>query len=287
MMNNWKLLTLNPKTLAPATDLIHRGVQFIAMVGKFYVENQPDDSHTNLEWLNDQEVLAGNWADSPKGKFRFAMRSKELTLLMYDKDMNEVDNCRLEGLTNAQILDWVKIHLHQFEVDSDKMKLDIHYDIPHHATDDGATYSFQNPELFAEIAKHRENSDLILRAFAAQYKTASTVRTWPHHFDHGAYIPMTFDENGNATKSFSIGMGIHDEASDEPYYYITTWSADGDNSYDNVPDLPHGEWLSSPFNGAVLRASDIAAIPTVEGQAKALCEFMLAGIATSKVIIGV
>ena len=283
----WKLLTHNPSDLTPSIDQIHRGVQFISMVGKFYVENQADDSHTNMEWLEDKEVLAGNWAPSPKGSFRFAMRSSELTLIMYDQDMNEVDNCQLNGLNNGQILDWVKIHLHQFNVDAEKMKLDIHYDIPHHPTDDGVPYDFSNGELFAEMAKYRANSDLVLKEFATQYENASAVRTWPHHFDHGVYIPMVFDDQGTAVKSFSIGLAIHEEAIDEPYYYITTWSARGDNSYEGVSLLPYGEWLDEPFKGAILRASEIVSETSAQGQMELVREFLKSGIEASKGILNV
>ncbi len=288
-MNNfdWKPLSLDPKSLAPAINMIHRGVQFISMVGKYYVENQADDSHTNMEWLSEHEVLAGNWANSPKGKFRFAMRPKDLRLIMFDEEMSEIDHYPLHGQVLSQILDWVKVRLHQLEVDGEQLKLDLHYDIPHHPTDDGAPFEYNDPELFAEMANHRANSDIILKAFAAQDKTASPVRTWPHHFDNGAYIPMVFDDQGNAIKSYSIGFAIHDEAIDEPYYYITTWSATGDNFYEKLTPLPFGEWLTTPFNGAILRASEFVNQPTPHDQARVLCGFLVAGIAASKKIIGV
>lgn len=285
--SNWQLLgTAAPLSLKPAIEQIHRGVQFISMVGKHYVKNEADDSHTNMEWLAAEEVLAGHWANSPKGRFRFAMRSKDLTLLMYNQDMTVVDNCPLQGLNNAQILDWVKIHLYQFDVDANAMKMDIHYDIPHHETDDGVSYSYAEPGLFEEMARHRANSDLILKHFATQYKTASAVCTWPHHFDHGAYIPMVFGEDGEHLKSFSIGMGIPDEASEEPYYYITTWSKAGDNIYEDLAPLPAGRWISSPFNGAVLKASEITAKATINEQVALVSAFLETGIQASLKLLG-
>ena len=286
LIQNWQTLgEYTPKSLAPAIEQIHRGAQFISMVGKHYVENQLDDSHTNMEWLKDLEVLAGNWAKSPKGDFRFGIRPKDLTLLMFDVEMSEVDNCHLDGLTKSQVLDWVKVHLHQFDVDSEKMKMDIHYDIPHHDTDDGAAYQLFNAALFGEMAKYRANGDLMLRHFANQHKTASDVRTWPHHYDNGAYIPVVFGPEGEHLKSFSIGMGIPDEASDEPYFYITTWSKAGDNSYENVAPLPAGGWISAPFSGAVLKASEIVEAKTAEAQAKMVFDFLDAGIKASLAIL--
>ena len=285
-ISTWQQLTLDPKPLTEASDMIHHGVQFISMVGKFYIKNEPDDSHTNMAWLPNHEVLAGNWAESPKGKFRFAMRPKDLTLIMYDQVMQEVDRCPLQGLTNDQVLDWVKIHLFQFDVDSDKMELNLHYDIPHHPTDDGAPYNFTDEDFFQEFANHRANADLMLKEFSEGYMTASAVRTWPHHFDHGVYIPVKLDNKGEVVKSFSIGLAIQDEEINEPYYYVTTWSAEEDNFYENLPILPFGEWLKTPFRAAILRTSEIVARSTAEKQSMVVQEFLEAAEAASLKILG-
>lgn len=286
--SSWALLKPNdPKSLNTAIEQIHRGVQFIAMAGKHYIKNVPDDSHTNLRWLPREEVLAGNWIRERKGNFRFAMRSKDLTLVSYNANMEMVSEFALHGKTNSDTLQWTKDQFTAFGKDASQMKLDIHYDIPTHETDKGVPYKYETPALFAEMAKHRANSELALAHFAKSYKAASTVRTWPHHFDHGAYIPMVFDDEGNATKSFSIGMGIPDSASEEPYYYITTWSQAGDNKYENLSPLPTGEWISKPFNGAILKASEIVKAKTAAQQAKVVTDFLKAGIIESKKILGI
>ena len=286
--SSWTLLgSKDPESLNPAIEYIHRGVQFIAMAGKHYIKNEPDDGHTNLRWLPREEVLAGNWIRERKGNFRFAMRSKDLTLISYNANMEMVSEFALHGKTNSDALQWTKDQLTAFGKDASQMKLDIHYDILAHETDKGIPYSYETPALFAEMVKHRANSDLAISHFAKTYKTASTVRTWPHHFDHGANIPMAFDDEGNATKSFSIGMGIPDSASEEPYYYITTWSQAGDNEYENLSPLPKGEWISNPFNGAVLKASEIVKAKTAAQQAKVVTDFLKAGIIESKKILGV
>ena len=285
--SQWKPLgDLDPKSLKPAVEEIHHGVQFISMVGKYFVENQPDDSHTNMEWLAEQEVLAGNWVKAPKGSFRLAMRPKDLALMILDEQLQAVDECTLNGLTNVQACRWVEDHLDQFGEDSSKMNLMLHYEIPNHKTDEGKPYQLFNQPLFEEMAKYRANSDLVLRHFASLYKTASPVRTWPHHFDNGAYIPMVFGENGEHLKSFSIGLGIPDEASDEPYFYITTWSKAGDNTYDNVAPLPAGKWINAPFSGAILKASEITAEDKPEEQAQLVVDFLESGIASSLKVIG-
>lgn len=286
LIEHWQTLgAYPPSSLKQAVEEIHHGVQFVAMVGKHFVKNEPDDSHTNMEWVAEEEVLAGNWVLGPKGSFRLAMRPKDLELIIYDAQMDKVDECSLDGETNVSACRWLEAHLDQFGEDSTKMNLMLHYEIPDHATDEGAHYKLFDQPLFAEMAKYRANSDLMLRHFASQHKTASEVRTWPHHFDNGAYIPVVFGPEGEHLKSFSIGMGIPDEASDEPYFYITTWSKAGDNSYENAGPLPAGEWISAPFSGAVLKASEIVEAKTAEAQAKLVFDFLDAGIKASLVIL--
>ena len=38
----------------------HHAAQFIALVGKHLIPQQPDDSNTNMEYLADREWLIGN-----------------------------------------------------------------------------------------------------------------------------------------------------------------------------------------------------------------------------------
>lgn len=284
--SNWKLLGHDPKALAPAIDQIHRGVQFVAMAAKHYVKNQPDDSHTNLRWLPKEEVLAGNWIRERKGNFRFAMRSKDLTLIVFNSNMEITSEFALSGKTNEEALAWTKAQLKAFGKDESKMKMDIHYDIPAHETDNGAVYNFTSPEPYQEIANYRANSNDALEYFAQKFKTASTVRTWPHHFDIGTYIPMVFNDKGEAIKSFSLGFAIADSVVDEPYFYITQWSAAKDIDYANTKALTKGEWLPGTLGGAVLKASTVAKSKTAKAQASMVIQYFKEGVAASLELIG-
>lgn len=284
--SEWQLLgALQPKALQPAIEQIHHGVQFIAMMGKYFVENQPDDSHTNMEWLKSEEVLAGNWVKAPKGDFRLAMRPKDLQLIVYDSGMNAIDQCTLDGKTQVEACRWVETHLDQFGEDGSKMNLLLHYEIPNHETDEGAPFSHFEPALFAEMAKYRANSDLVLRYFAQKFETASPVRTWPHHFDNGTYIPMVFNKGGEPTRSFSLGFAIADSVVDEPYFYVTQWSAKKDLDYSNIPPLSKGEWLPKKLGGAALSASDVLASADAKTQAETVIKYFEEGIEASLGII--
>ncbi len=284
--SNWKLLgKIKPAALSPAIDQIHRGLQFIAMVGKHFVKNQADDSHTNLRWLPQEEVLAGNWVRDRKGNFRFAMRPKDLTLIVFDSNMQPVSDFPLNGKTNKDALSWVKKRLTALGKDESQMKMDIHYDLPIKVTEAGNPYDNSDLPPFQEIAKYRANAHFMLEHCVAKFEHASNVRTWPHHFDTGSYIPVVFDKKGDPVKSFSLGFAIADAVVDEPYFYITQWSAKKDIDYGTVSKPSKGEWFPEALGGAALRASTVAKSKTAKAQASMVIQYFKEGIAASEELI--
>lgn len=285
--SNWRLLgKVKPADLSPAIDQIHSGVQLIAMVGKHFSKSQADDSHTNLRWLPQEEVLAGNWIRNRKGNFRFAMRPKDLTLLAYDSNMTLVSNFPLHGKTNEDALSWVKKYLKAFGKDESKMQMDIHYDLPASVIKAGKPYEIDTPVPFEEIAKYRANAHFMLEHCVGKFEQASKLRTWPHHFDTGSYIPAVFNKKGEPTKSFSLGFAIADAGVDEPYFYITQWSAKKDIDYSKASNLTKGEWLPETLRGSALRASTLLKAKTRVTQAEMLIQYFEEGITASLELIG-
>jgi len=282
LIAKWNFLgARDPKDLAPAIAQIHRGVQFISMIGKYYLENLADDSHTNMEWLPEQRVLAGRWISTQKGRFRLAMAPSALELTFLDEELKGDSNIGLDGHTKNEVLSRVRSELDKRGVDGSLLKMELHYQIPPHETDEGLPFKLFDQSLFDEVIRLRENAEAVLHLFQGRFDTASDVRIWPHHFDSGSYIPRTFDEEGNAVTSFSIGYAIPDGSIDEPYFYVTTWSAKGDNKYENLPRLPHGEWLLTPFQGAILRLSEIESTEDADSQGQMVYGFLEAAIEAS------
>jgi len=282
----WNVLgARDPKDLAPAIAQIHRGVQFVSMVGKHYLEHQADDSHTNMEWLADQRLLAGRWISGEKGRFRLAVAPSTLELAFLDEHSNASSGFQLDGRTKDEVLEWVRKGLQEQGLDQNALKMDLHYDVPVHETDEGAPFRLFDQSVFDEATRVRENAERVLHIFRRRFDTASELRVWPHHFDSGSYIPVSFDEAGSAIKSFSIGYAIPDGTVDEPYFYVTTWSAKSDNEYVDLPQLSSGEWLLSPFQGAILRLSEIESAAHAESQARMVFSFLESAIEASLSIL--
>ena len=85
--------------------------------------------------------------------------------------MEAVSEFTLHSKTNEEALEWIKRQLKAFGKDASQMKMDIHYDIPSHKTDNGAVYDLNTPELFQEIANYRANSNEVLEYFAPKFNT--------------------------------------------------------------------------------------------------------------------
>jgi hypothetical protein len=284
-MNNWKPLnTSDPIQLKETTMQLHHAAQFVGMVGKHLVEQQPDDSNTNMEWLESKGVLAGNWVND---NFRVALRSHDLTLMVFNQEMEVVSELALNGKTKQEALEWLKGEVVKFGADGSKLQLKMHYDISSHSTDDGAEFQISVASQLQEMANYRSNGDDLMKQLVKPFQHASPVRIWPHHFDNGCYIPVEFDEKGAAVRSFSIGLAIADPYADEPYFYITTWSAKGDIDYSNLPELKSGgEWNKKDWTGAILKATEIVKYTTADEQAKACHEFLSHGIDIALDLIG-
>jgi len=281
----WQLLTISdPKSLKEAYLQQHHAVQFVARVAKSYLPNKADDSHTNLGWHDESGDLLSHFIDDT---FYMGLNPETLSLRVYDPSFHELGVFDMDGATENEVTEWIKESLEELGYEVDELVSKMHYDLPDHPTASGATFNRTGQEgEFAELARFRANSDVILAHIAGQFETASDVRTWPHHFDHGSYIPVAFDEAGEATKSFGIGLGLPDPYSDQPYFYINLWQKDGELDDTNLPELAAGgQWNQKDWHGAILEAEAFVGLKTAEEQLQAVHDFFHSAINAVAVLL--
>ena len=145
MASKWQLLgAVVPSDLKESIDLIHRGAQFISIIGHTYLSTEPDDSQTNMSWDVEKEMLVGRWVSSSGSRLRLALHSASLRLMLFREDVQEPLIYPLVGSTNAAALEWLRGQLDKAGLKGGLMDLDLHYEIPHHPTDDGAAYPVLN-----------------------------------------------------------------------------------------------------------------------------------------------
>lgn len=284
--DNWPQLAITEiYGLNRATEQVHRAVQFISMAGKFFLEHLPDESNTNMGWDMENRRLYGHTL--PSGH-RLSVHPESLTLQVIGEQNSVVAQLPLEEKTWEDGVEWVKKTFQTFGVDTSAYRMDIHYDIPDHEIHHGASFQTTSEMNFNAFSTARDIGDQVMKAWASPFEYATDVRSWPHHFDIGSYIPLTKDEAGETVKSITIGLAIQDAYVDEYYFYITHWNRDGEVSYEHLPELPaSGYWNRKHFTGAFLKLSDLIQGSDTNKQIDKINRFMRAGILASMELLGI
>lgn len=269
---------IDPK-LAPAlTDArlqVHHAAQLAAALGISYLPRRSDDSHTNLEWLSAAGVLASR--DVPGDPpFRIGVRVADLTLCMLSGGDRLLGTIPLHARTIDEAASWIRERIADSGADSSRFTLSKHYQIPHHAVDDGAPFDTSHGASFQQLAAWFElGASTLGRVRAAN--DGSEVRCWPHHFDLATLL--------TAAPERTVGVGLEpgDVYYDEPYFYVNM-----------RPEPPRelltatlaggGFWHTHEWLGAVLPASRIADASTIRARVDA---FLDSAIAACQALVAV
>lgn len=157
-----------------------------------------------------------------------------------------------------------------------RKEVPLHYELPENYP--GKDFCFHADEVsLTENANYRFNANLILSDFADQYNLLKEVKIWPHHFDTGFFIGLENNEKGELIKSVGLGFAIPDSMIDEPYYYLSFWSSDGDFKPSKT-ELNFGKWMMPNWNGAILTISEINSALSADEQKHIVTEFFKEGI---------
>ena len=262
--------------LNKAQLVLHHAVQFIAASGKYLLPEEDDDSHTNMSWDSGNKIFYGG---SINNRARVGLHIPSLSLKVTGPTGIELASLSLIGKTKKEGLLWLGQALQLKQIDTSSLNLEMHYSIPEHSTNHSKPFPDIDSSLLEELANHRTIADQICSEEFARHSKASPPRTWPHHFDHGVYVPLEFDPDGNPIRSFSVGYAVADSVIEEPYFYITQWKKDEKVDYSKAPELEFGKWLPEKLKGAALSLSDIL---KMSDQEKGISKFIDKTIRFSK-----
>jgi hypothetical protein len=282
-MAHEQLGTLAPADLVDARTQLHWAAQLAAVIGNNLIPVRPDDSHSNLEWLDDRGALAGELTTA-EPRLRSALSVADLTLWLLDEQGSGLDAFALNGQTLTRGLDWLNGAVTRILGRAPGSLLGLReYDgMPSHAVGSGGAALDVPKDALAELAKWYASSDEKLRAIEAARGNASTVRCWPHHFDIATLL--TLEGSGENAKTVGIGMTPGDGSYAEPYWYVNAWPFP---KRAELPELAgHGRWHTEGWNGAVLTGSDLVAAGNGEAQAARLDAFLESAIAASHTLLG-
>jgi hypothetical protein len=270
----WRELDPNRGTkLVDARLQLHHAAQLATAFGISYLPAQPDDSHTNLEWVDAIAALASKAFGSPN--IRVAVRPNPFAMLVVDARSSAVGTYALDGRTIDDAAQWIRGQLTTHGIDGGRYTLRRHYEIPKHRVDDGAAFeSSTSSSSFEELARWYANAASALGHLVAATPSASPVRCWPHHFDIATLIQVA------PGKTISLGMEPGDDYYQEPYFYASVYPAPSVDAPLN--DLGgNGMWHTRDWIGAVLPSSRMAAA----GQQSQVDEFVSSAVRACKKLL--
>lgn len=264
----WRVL--HPERAGSLVDTrlqVHHAAQLATALGISYLPKMPDDSHTNLEWIDTLSALVSKPVRGSSA-IRLGVSVAPFGLIII-VDNGPRANLSLDGRTIAEGADWVRAQLTTLGLDGATYTLAKHYTIPPHAVDEGGRFDTSDGDAFEQLAAWYSDAWIILEEFVARMPHAAPVRCWPHHFDIATLIEF---EPG---KTVSLGMEPGDVYYNQPYYYASTYPRPRADLA-RPPLAGNGRWHTDEWIGAVLPASNIGDAQQ-RGQIEAFIDSALTG----------
>jgi len=257
----------------------YHAAQFLALSGKHLIPPEADDSHTNFRFNPHLRMFVGNKLTRNK---RLGLHLDHLTLHILDEHKQSLTEFKLEGKTRVEAYNELIYLLVNDNINVSNLKHELHYETIDHPLMHGSVFELGDPKLTKEVIAHRHNAERVLEKVIPNSGQATPIRIWPHHFDTGTVIPLTYTSGGNYKSSLGLGWAIPDNLVDEPYFYLSFWSAEIQLLPSHLPELDSGQWKTPGWNGAILSLSEILEFPSPEKQEQAVVAFFRSGMKSIK-----
>lgn len=274
-----RLAMVSPVALVDARLQLHHAAQIIVSAPISYLEPQPDDSHTNLEWLPGFRALATRPLPSPDG-LRFALHPADLSLRAISGGVERA-SLKLRGRSSAEGVAWLAAELRRAGFDDGRLTTRKHYEIRSHPVADGAAFGALAGAL-DELAHAYHDAWILTSEIAARESGASPPRGWPHHFDLATLITLAPTRDG-VSRSIGVGLSPGDDSYTEPYLYVGPYPHPPVTS---LPTLTRGHWHTVGWVGAVHTMTDLTGLRDAQAQAEDARVFVNEAVAACRALLG-
>jgi len=286
VVNHWQLLHIDPQKLKADAGNLHQAVQLVAMAGKYFIPETADDSHTASRWITGKSLQLGGQIHGGKQDFMVGLSYPDFALQLLRTDLEIITAFPLNGKTFAEVFQWLWNQLKIQELEATKLLPKMHFDIPDHPVKHGKPFHVEDFEHMIELASHRTNGHLLHQYFRQWLHRDEVILIWPHHFDEGLYLPLSF-EGETPTSSISFGLAMPDIYYPEPYFYVTTWEKEEKKTITEIKLPAPGHWHRQDWLGQVLETHFlIQAGTTASEQAGLGLSFLQQAISNALTIVG-
>ena len=270
----------------PPTDLggirleLHHAVQMLASFGQTLLDSQPDDSHRSMVWSGPDVAFSTSPLDS-EPTLRVTVAPANLTASVHG-DSGVLVSRSLVGLTPDEAYAWLESEL-AGALGRDGLQLGRpEYDMSPRETENGEPFAGTPAAVLVELEAWFDNAAGVLDELVAQDASATPVRCWPHHFDIATLLVLDPEIGPTEGRSVGVGFSPGDEATPQPYWYVTPNPDPG--TYD-LPDLPGGYWNTEGWFGAVLPGSAVVDAGSAAEQASLTEAFLREAVSAGKVVL--
>jgi hypothetical protein len=247
MIENWQQLgTASPASVKEARLNAHYAVQVASAIGNTLLRPLPENSHTNLEWLKERRMLAGQPTDDHV-RMRGAVKVQDLTLALLDRDNSVMGETELEGMTLEDATRWLCERVGKAK-GKDPVELkrpDV--SLPDFVVGAGKPFQRADEDAQRELSRWFQNADNLLRVLFTLEDDAGPVRCWPGRFE----ITCPISEDDYDDKIIVVGMRPGCANIDEPYFFVAPPKEPKEKEAQLAP-IGDGLWQREGFFGAVL-----------------------------------
>ena len=238
-----------PESLTDARLQLHHGALVLASIADSFLDTLPDDSPSNFGF--DPALVSFSTHPLVAGSDLAAHLRIESMTLEFRTAAGASAALELAGRTIAYALEWVRGVAAKNTGGDVRIVQRQFADFPASPIMDGAAFA-QPDQRQAEIARYFADAQWVMQELVADNPKMSPIRTWPHHFDIGAVIPL--QTSGEDVVSIGLGMSPGDQFYDQPYYYCSPYPRPEPVG---LPALIHGHWRTEDFVSAILTATEM------------------------------
>ena len=282
--HGWQRLgALEPARLADARRQLHWAVQALAAVGYAWIERAPDDSQSNLGWVDGMQIFAGRLFGAEKPIFA-ALRPADLHVLLCDIGGGSLGELSLEGCTLDDAYGWIQetVIRHLGRLPGESLRFPP-YELSAHPLGEEGCFEVQDGASLREVARWFHDANIVLRDLRARNLRSTMPRVWPHHFDLGMLISL--ESHGDPQRGRSIGLGLSPgyEEIPSPYWYVRPHPMPEGGT---LPPLPaYASWHTQGWLGAVLDARTQIAAGEAEDQQKRAAAYVEAAVGACRALL--
>ena len=174
-----KLGTVSVADLVEAKVQLHWAAQIVAAFGNALLEPKPDDSQSNLGWVNSLDALCSH--ESLEG-LSVGLRFSDLTLLFLNPKNTIQAELQLSGQTLRQAFEWLTATYSKVSEAPPSRPFALRdYEMPSHPVGETATFQLGSGEPFREFQHWYATLTMSFTRYPATGRK-------PHPFDVGRII---------------------------------------------------------------------------------------------------